>query len=122
VADVQESQQIGGMLSLVFTLPIYAVQAMVEQSSGPLAVGLSLFPLTALVSYCLLTGFSSVPLWQVAASVSILAASATGAIWLAGKAFRLGMLRYGKRVDWRELLGRAPGASKADPLRARRQP
>jgi len=105
VADAQESQQVGGVLSLVFMLPIYAIQAMVEQSSGPLAVGLSLFPLTSLVSYCLLTGFSSVPLWQVSASVAILVLSAAGAVWLAAQAFRLGMLRYGQRVDWRELLG-----------------
>ncbi|OQB27474.1 MAG: ABC-2 family transporter protein [Chloroflexi bacterium ADurb.Bin180] len=105
VADAQESQQVGGVLSLVFMLPIYAIQAMVEQSSGPLAVGLSLFPLTSLVSYCLLTGFSSVPLWQISASVAILVLSAAGAVWLAAQAFRLGMLRYGQRVDWRELLG-----------------
>ena len=78
---------------------------MVEHSDGPVAVGLSLFPFTSLISYCLLTGFSSVPLWQVAASIAILMASAAGAMWLAGKAFRLGMLRYGQRVDWRELLG-----------------
>jgi ABC-2 type transport system permease protein len=106
VADVQESQQIGGVLSLLFTLPIYATEAMVEHSTGSLAIGLSLFPFTALVSFCLLTGFSSVPWWQVGASVMILTLCATGAIWLAGRAFRLGMLRYGKRVDWRELLGR----------------
>ena len=110
VADTQESQQIGGMLSLVFTLPLYAIEAMVEHSSGALAIGLSLFPLTALISFCLLTGFTSVPLWQVGASVAILSVCALGAMWLAGRAFRLGMLRYGKRVKWRELLGN-PGRS-----------
>lgn len=122
VADVQESQQIGGMLSLVFVLPIYAIQAMVEQPGGALAVGLALFPLTSLVSYSLLTGFSSVQLGQVGVSVAILVVSAAGAIWLAGQAFRLGMLRYGKRVGWRELLGAARRTQQPNLTDARRQP
>jgi hypothetical protein len=28
------------------------------------------------------------------------------AIWLAGRAFRLGMLRYGQRLKWREVFAR----------------
>jgi ABC-2 type transport system permease protein len=50
--------------------------------------------------------FSVVPLWQVAASVAIQTACAVGALWLAGRAFRLGMLRYGQRLSLREILGR----------------
>jgi hypothetical protein len=36
-------------------------------------------------------------------------ACAVGAIWMAGRAFRLGMLRYGKKVAWRELFARPGG-------------
>jgi ABC-2 type transport system permease protein len=106
VADAQESQQIGGMFSLFFTLPFYALVALVEHPTSALAIGLSLFPLTALTSVCMLAAFGTVPLWQVLASVLITGGCAVGAIWLAGRAFRLGMLRYGQRVNWRELLPR----------------
>lgn len=106
VADVQESQQIGGLFSLFFTMPFYGIVALVEHPNSALAIGLSLFPLTALTSFCILAAFSTVPLWQVVAGVLITSLCAAGAVWLAGRAFRLGMLRYGQRVNWRELLSR----------------
>jgi ABC-2 type transport system permease protein len=104
VADTQESQQIGGLFSLFFTLPFYGLIALVEHPSSALAIGLSLFPLTALTSFCILAAFNTVPLWQVAASVLITSLCAIGAVVLAGRAFRLGMLRYGQRLNWRELV------------------
>jgi len=112
-SDPQESQQIGGMLSICFVAPFWAIMALVEQPHSLVAVGLSLFPLTALTTYCLLAAFNSVPLLQFAASLSILLVSAAGAIWLAGRAFRIGMLRYGQRVNLRELLHRAAGRTTA---------
>jgi hypothetical protein len=36
-------------------------------------------------------------------SVTILVLSAIGAVWLAGRAFHLGMLRYGQRLHWKEI-------------------
>jgi ABC-2 type transport system permease protein len=48
-------------------------------------------------------GFTTIPIWQVIVSVAILVLSATAALWLAGRAFRLGMLRYGKRLHWKEI-------------------
>ena len=104
LADAQESQQIGGLFSMAFVLPLYAVFTLVEQPTSALAIGLSLFPLTAMTSFCILAAFSTVPLWQVVAGVLITSLSAAGAVWLAGQAVRLGMLRYGQRVNWRELL------------------
>jgi ABC-2 type transport system permease protein len=104
VADAQESQQLGGLFSLFFTMPFYAVMALVEHPNSTLSIALSLFPLTAMTAFCMLTAFSTVPLWQVTTSVVILSLSALGAISVAGRAFRLGMLRYGKRVAWKELL------------------
>ena len=49
--------------------------------------------------------FSPVPTWQIALSAGVLVACAAGSVWLAGRAFRLGMLRYGQRVRFAELFG-----------------
>jgi ABC-2 type transport system permease protein len=110
VADAQESQQLGGLVSLVFGLPFYAIVALVEQPNSPLAIALTLFPFTSLTTFCLRLAFSTWPAWQLVASVVILTLSALGSIWLAARAFRLGMLRYGKRLDWREIFQRRAGA------------
>jgi ABC-2 type transport system permease protein len=108
VADAQESQQLGGLVSLVFGLPFYAVVALVEQPNSPLAIALTLFPFTSLTTFCLRLAFSTWPAWQLVVSVVILTLSALGSMWLAARAFRLGMLRYGKRVDWRDILQIGP--------------
>ncbi len=106
VADAQESQQLGGLVSLVFMLPFYGIVALVEQPNSPLAIFLTLFPFTSLTTFCLRMGFSTWPAWQLVASVIILTLSALGSMWLAARAFRLGMLRYGKRLEWREIFQR----------------
>ena len=50
-----------------------------------------------------LLGFSVRHAWMVCL---LMTAVTAGALWLAGRAFRLGMLRYGKRLTWRELFRR----------------
>jgi len=52
-------------------------------------------------------GLTILPAWQIALSSGIQILCAAGAIWLAGRAFRLGMLRYGKRLRWGELFGKS---------------
>jgi len=114
MTDTQESQQVGGLLAFSFAIPFWAIQTLVEHPRGPLSIGLSLFPLTSLSSMCVLLSFSNVPAWHIAASLAILVASAVGAVWLASRALRLGMLRYGKRVSWREIAGRTKLAMTAE--------
>jgi ABC-2 type transport system permease protein len=58
-----------------------------------------------------------IPLWQIAVSVTLLILSAGGAVWLAARIFRLGMLRYGKRLDWRELFQGEASNAKRQTLR-----
>ena len=51
-------------------------------------------------------GLTILPAWQIALSSAILVVGAVAAIWLAGRAFQLGMLRYGKRLKWGEIFTR----------------
>jgi ABC-2 type transport system permease protein len=47
-----------------------------------------------------------VPAWQVALSALISLVGGLILVWLAGRAFRISMLRYGKRLNLRELVKR----------------
>ena len=49
---------------------------------------------------------SVVPAWQVALSALLHILYILGAIWLASRAFRVGMLQYGQRLSLRHLLAR----------------
>ena len=52
-------------------------------------------------------GMTNIPVWQIVASSAIMILCAVASVWLAGRAFRLGMLRYGKRLKWREIFARS---------------
>jgi ABC-2 type transport system permease protein len=92
-------------------IPYWFTLQLMSNPHGPLAVGLSIFPLTSPVSFALRAGFAEIPVWQFLASLGLLAVCALGAVWLAGRAFRLGMLRYGQRLTLRELFAR-PGKNR----------
>lgn len=111
VAEPQEAQQISGLFILPNVIPLWVMMTFIQNPNGPVAVALSLFPFTAPISLTLRAAFGIVPVWQAAVAALLLVLSAWGAVWLAGRAFRLGMLRYGKRVKLSELLARAKPAA-----------
>jgi ABC-2 type transport system permease protein len=48
-------------------------------------------------------GFDSGSIWQLFLSMALLVAGFLGAVWLAGKIYRVGILMYGKKVTYKEL-------------------
>lgn len=106
VTNAQDGQQVVGLLTLPVWTPYYLITVIMTNPNGPLAVVLSLIPFTAPTTMSMRAGFAIIPTWQIVACLVILTLSALGALWLAGRAFRLGMLRYGKRLPLRELFRR----------------
>ncbi|MEO6063106.1 MAG: hypothetical protein ABIQ99_14325 [Thermoflexales bacterium] len=52
-------------------------------------------PLALLLRYAA----APVAIWRVILAMALLAASVVGALWLASRVFRIGMLEYGRRVS-----------------------
>ena len=104
IVSAHESQAAGAPFAVLHLAPLYLAWAIVMTPNALLPTILSFLPFTALLTVTLRNIFTAVPFWQVAASIAIQTACAVGAIWLAGRAFRLGMLRYGRRLRLRELL------------------
>ena len=103
VSEASEGQQIMGLFTLPIWLPYILISVFIQNPNSPLAIALSFFPLTAPMSIAMRIGFTPIPTWQILTSVAILVLSAIGAVWLSGRAFRLGMLRYGQRLRWKEI-------------------
>jgi ABC-2 type transport system permease protein len=103
----REAQQWAGLFTLPIVIPFWLIVPLMESPNSPLAVGLSLFPLTAPITLPLRAAFTDVPAWQFITTILLLILCALGALWLAGRTFRMGMLRYGKRLAWREIFGKA---------------
>jgi len=106
-SNSREAQQWAGLFTLPIVVPFWLIVPLMESPNSPLAVGMSMFPLTAPVTLPLRAAFTEVPAWQIIVSLAILVLCAGGSLWLAGRTFRLGMLRYGKRLTWREVFRKA---------------
>lgn len=86
-----------------------------DLNSGP-AVVFSLLPFVSAVFMPLRAVYAQVPTWQLAAAILIQCLVALGGLWLAARSVRLGMLRYGRSLGVRELLGLTP-AGGSEPRR-----
>jgi ABC-2 type transport system permease protein len=104
--DSREAQQVAGYFTLPVVIPYWFIGVLMESPNSPLAIGMSLFPLTAPVALPMRAAFTEVPVWQLALAIGLVCASAAGAVWMAGRTFRLGMLRYGQRLSWKEIFNR----------------
>lgn len=104
MTDAREAQQFSSMVSLPIMIPYYISSSIIENPNGPLAIGLSYFPLTAPITTIMRMSFTVIPAWQIALNIGILVLFAVLAIWFAGRAFKLGMLRYGKKLSFGEVL------------------
>ena len=104
MTEMREAQQLSGIFSLLFMVPVYASSAIMMAPNGSLALALSYFPLTAPITVLMRMSFTVVPAWQIAINIASLILFAILAIWFATKAFRLGMLQYGKKLSFKEVL------------------
>jgi ABC-2 type transport system permease protein len=101
--STQEGQSFSSIFIILHMIPLYVGVPFIENPSGSLAITLSILPFTSLMATGMRNLFYSVPTWQIALSALVQGLSALGAIWLASRSFRLGMLRYGQPLRWRNL-------------------
>jgi ABC-2 type transport system permease protein len=110
VTEVQQGQQIAGVLNLLFIAPFFFFALLFTNPNSPLLTVLTLFPTTSFMTVAMRWGVTGVPTWQLVASWLILAGTAAFMIWLAARIFRRGMLRYGQRLELREVIAALRGA------------
>jgi ABC-2 type transport system permease protein len=110
VSELQQGQQLAGLLNMVFLLPMFLLAVLFENPGSPLVVLLSLFPPTAFLTVSLRWGLGTVPVWQLALSWILLVSSATCMVWTAARVFRIGMLSYGQPLRWKTVLAALRGA------------
>jgi ABC-2 type transport system permease protein len=105
-SNMREAQQISVWCTMLTFIPFYLLPTLIGHPDAPLAVALSMIPPTAPVSTMLRLAApgSSVPPWQIAVSILLLAGSAWLVLLLSARLFRIGMLMYGKTPNLPEIL------------------
>ena len=105
--ETREAQQMAGFFTLPIVVPFWFVSQIMFAPNGPIAVGMSMFPLTAPIALPLRAAFTNIPWWQITITIGVLVLLALLSLWLAGKIFQVGMLRYGKKVSLKEAFRRS---------------
>lgn len=99
----EDSSQFMMPVISVMVFGMYAAMGSIGNTDGPLAFWSSLFPLTAPIVMMVRIPFG-VPFWQELLSIVLLYATAIGMVWVAGKIYRVGILMYGKKPTFKELI------------------
>lgn len=89
-------------IPLIFSF-VLASSAVVNNPDGPIAFWLSMIPLTSPVVMMVRIPFG-VPAWQLITSMILLILGFMGTVWLAAKIYRTGILMYGKKVTFKEMM------------------
>jgi ABC-2 type transport system permease protein len=109
VDNETDTQQFIFPIILPLMLAIYVgFFSVFNNPHGPIAVGFSLFPLTSPIVMLMRLpggiGEAGVPIWEVVVSILLLLVTFIGIVWLAAKIYRVGILMYGKKPSYRDLL------------------
>jgi len=101
--DQQEAQQLTFPIMMPIILGFVIMTKAVNDPDSGLALFGSLFPLTSpIVMMGRIT--YGVPWWQIALSMIFLIIGFLFFTWLTAKIYRTGILMYGKKVTWKEML------------------
>lgn len=109
VTELQQGQQIAGLLNLLFVLPVMLTPLLFQNPNHPVMQAFTLFPTTSFLTISLRWGVGTVPLWQIGLSWAILVTTAVFMVWAAARIFRAGMLRYGQPLTWRSAVASLRG-------------
>ena len=109
VTETQEASQVTGLITLPIFLPYYFLSFILQNPNGTFARILSFFPMSAPLAMSTRIAITNVPTWEITLVFVIMILFCLLTIWLAGRAFRRGMLQYSKRVSLSQLFTKEAG-------------
>lgn len=103
ITAVAEGQQMVSIVSILAMFPLYFTFLIIESPNSTFTLILSLVPFSSPLTMLTRTQVTTVPIWQLVLSWLILAGTAVLTLYLASRLLQFGMLRYGKKLTWREI-------------------
>ena len=104
VDNETDSQQFLLPIIMPLILGVYiGFFTVINDPHGTIATVFSIIPLTSPIVMMMRIPFG-VPLWQIIVSVVLLFLTFLGVVWFASKIYRVGILMYGKKPTWKELI------------------
>jgi ABC-2 type transport system permease protein len=101
--SLREGPQYAVIFTIPAALPLYFISVFITTPDAALPVIMSIIPITAPLAMTQRLVISTVPFWQIAVSLVLLALSVIVVMWMAGRLFRVQVLLAGQLPKLREL-------------------
>lgn len=105
--DMREAQSLSFPITLLVIFSIAMMPVAMNDPTGPIAVWGSIIPFSSPIIMMARIPFGvpgTVPYWQLGLSMVLLIGGFIFSVWLSGKIYRTGILMYGKKPSWKEML------------------
>lgn len=104
VDQEQDAAQLQLPVSLPIIIPILFITNVMSDPNGTLSTVLSLIPFFSPILMIARITAAEVPLWQICLSIVLLVITFFGCLWVAAKIYRIGILMYGKKPTFKDLI------------------
>ena len=104
VNTTQEAQSLAFPVFMPLILAVMFLMPVLQAPDSGLAISLSLFPLFTPLLMFLRISVLQPPAWQIALSVVLCVLTIMGIVFVAGRIYRVGILMYGKRPTFPEIM------------------
>lgn len=105
--DMREAQSLSFPITLLVIFSIAMMPIAMNDPTGPIATWGSIIPFSSPIIMMARIPFGvpgTVPYWQLGLSMLLLVGGFLFSVWLSGKIYRTGILMYGKKPTWKEML------------------
>lgn len=99
-----EARQAQTPVVMLLVIPTVLMIGILNNPDGSMALALSLIPFTSPIAMPVRWAAAPVPLTEVAGSLAILFGTVVVITWIAGRIYRVGILAYGKKPGFKELM------------------
>jgi ABC-2 type transport system permease protein len=105
--DMREAQSLSFPITMLVVISIALMSTAIANPTSPVAVWASIIPFSSPIVMMARIPFgvpNTVPWWQLGLSMALLIVGFLCTVWFAGKIYRTGILMYGKKPSWKEMI------------------
>ena len=105
--DVREAQSLSFPVTMLVIISIVLMTTAINNPTGPVAFWGSIIPFSSPIVMMARIPYGvpgTVPWWQLGLSMSLLILGFMFTTWFAAKIYRTGILMYGKKPSWKEMV------------------
>ena len=105
--DMREAQSLSFPITMLVIFSIFLMAPTIANPGSPVAVWASIIPFSSPIVMMARIPFgvpNTVPWWQLGLSMALLILGFMFTTWFAARIYRTGILMYGKKPSWKEML------------------